>query len=248
MEGSNIKPIITTEEDKISNTFYVNFRSVDLTGVFIYAIIVLISIYISQQLNLNIYLTLILVFSFIFLDISKNYVYNTVKKDHLSDELKAITPHPLNIDKYPDIINLFHGLGRLSELNFVEFSSVVYNTDAVIQIYNDALIGLRNCKQNYDIAKDRAVDAFNALHNLIYGDEVDPTVSKKYHDSLDILHKILGAFLDKIKRTCEIQRHKEGWNHNSQIIFPGPLSANESYFKIGSLNDKTINLNNINYF
>src|SRR5271170_1428497 len=107
MEGSNIKPIITNDTDKISNSLYVNFRSIDLTDVFIYGVIVFITMYIASVLKLNIYLTLLFIFVMIFMDISKKYVYNTVQKDHLQDELNAIVPHPVNIDKYPDIIYLF---------------------------------------------------------------------------------------------------------------------------------------------
>jgi hypothetical protein len=247
MEGSNINAIVSNATDKISNTLYVNFRSIELTDVFMYGVIVCIVLYLTSYLKLNIYLVLIFTFVLIFMDISKKYVYKTVKKDHLEDELNGIIPHPVNIDKYPDIINLFHGLKPLAELNFVEFSSVVYNTDAVIGIYNDVLIGTKYCKQNYDVARDRAIDALNALHNLVYGIPVNQTVSENYHNSLTILHQILNTFLDKIKRTCEQHRKKTGWNNDTQIIFPGPLPISESFQKVGDLDAKLINVNNDYY-
>ncbi len=248
MEGANIKPIISEDVDKITNSLYVNLRSIELTDIFVYLCSLCISLYIIRKLRVNVYLALSVVIILILLDISKKYVYKTVAKDHLLDNLNAIVPHPINFDKYPDLINLFFGLKQLSELNFVEFSNVVYNTDAVIGIYNDVLKGLRNCKQNYDIAIQRATEALKALHNLIYGINTDDTVMKKYHDSLNILQRILNTFLDKIKRSCESQLKKNGFNNGSSIIFPGPVPCHESMLKVNKYDLTLDDYNSSDYY
>lgn len=248
MEGANIKPIISENVDKISNTLFVNLRSIELTDLFIYLCGLCISLYVIRKLRINVYLGLIVVMFLILLDISQKYVYKTVTKDHLLDNLNAIVPHPVNFDKYPDLINLFFGLKQLSEYNFVEFSNVVYNTDAVIGIYNDALIGLNDCKKNYDIALQRATDACSALHNLIYGISTDETTMKKYHDSLNILQRILNTFLDKIKRVCNQYLKKHGYNNGTSVIFPGPVPCHESMLKINKWDSTLDDYNSHDYY
>jgi len=228
MEGSNIKPIKTEYADKISNTAYVNFRSIDPTDIFYYIFILLISLVIIRYLKFNIYLALIIVFAFIILDSSKKYVYKTVQKDNLRDKLNSIEPHPLYFDDYPDLIELFYGLKRIGELNFQAYSNAIYNTDAVIRLYKDVQIGVAECKFNYDVALDRTRDALNSLHSLVYSAETDSIVMKKLHLAFKVLRQILDAFLLKMRTTCNSSINKKGWNNQRHIIFPKPEPYNSS--------------------
>jgi hypothetical protein len=223
MEGSNIKPKESKVTDNISNTLYVNFRSIDPHNLFIYITGVLFAIAIARYLKLDIYLVLIFAIAVTFIYISKTYVYNTVKRDNIIDKLNDIYPHPLYFDTYPDLIILFYGLKRMSELNIGAYANAIYNTDAVIRLYKDSLIGTQNCKYNYDVARDRAKNALNALHDLVYSIETSKAVMTKYHTALQTLQEILNSFLDKIKYICESDT---SWDHTKSIIERGPEPYN----------------------
>lgn len=222
MDGSNIKPESEIKKNKIADTLYVNFRSIKLTKLFIYAVAIGITFILTKYLNLNIYLTLPLAIFLVLLDISKVFVFDTVQSDNILSKLSDISPHPVNFSDYPDLIELFYALRRISQLNFKEYSRVIYNVDAVIALYNNVLTGVTYCKHNYDVAKDRARDALNAMHGLIYSIETNPYVTQKYHDALKALKKILNAFLTKIRSICKNRRENKGWDHTANIIFPGP--------------------------
>jgi hypothetical protein len=227
MEGSNIEPIISTETDKITNTFYVAFRSIDQTDLFLYGSAILITIVICRYLKLDLYISLAVISFIVLLYVSKRYVYNTVQKDHLLDQLNDIYPRPVNFGDYPDLIRLFYGLKRISQLNIKAYSEAIYNTDAVIQLYRDSKIGTINCKYTYNVAQDRAKDALNGLQSLIFSIETNKLVMQKFHDALKILNQILNAFLDKIKSICVKRTYDEGWNNESGVIPTGPSASED---------------------
>jgi len=217
-------------KSSIDESLYVKFRDIPPKYLFIYALGILGTLIISRQLNLNIYLCLVFVIGIIFFYISKHTVIKTVHSDNLLAKLNSIYPHPLYFNKYPDLIELFYGLKRISELNINAYSLAIYNTDGVIEIYNHIINGATECKQLHDIAMDRKKDALNALESFIFEVENDDRIKKKLYDGIATLNIILNSFTRKIKKICNERNSSYSMNVTTGIIGGGPVPYN-SYDK-----------------
>ena len=213
------------KEEDYTNFLYVKFRDIPPPRLFIYILCILIVLLLSRQLSLNIYLMLILGMGIILLYISKFNLTKKIYKSNLHDKLNDIFPRPLNIDKYPDLIELFYGTKRLSELNPRSFANVIYNTDAVIEIYNN-ITKVRNSCAFYDIALERKKDALNAMSRFIFCIENDQILLYNLKQATRTLAKILNAFLKKIKEECDRDFDIENLTSESNIVLTGPPPYN----------------------
>jgi hypothetical protein len=218
---------LSNDDDKLINdSLYVKFRDIPPRNLFIYVAGVLVTLLFAKHLGLNIYLSLILVIGIIFIYISKYSVIKTVHKNNVLDKLDSIYPHPLYFNKYPDLIELFFGLKRIAELNTDAYSRAIYNTDGVIEIYNNILNGASECKGLYDIALDRKKDALNALESFIFEIENDDRIKKKLYDGILTLNVILNSFTRKIKEICNERNRTNDLNIHSGVITNGPVPYN----------------------
>jgi hypothetical protein len=107
---------------------------------------------------------------------------------------------------------------------------VIYNTDAVIEIYDNIKI-VHNSSFYYDIALERKKDALNALSSLIHEIENDDLVKYNLKEAIDTLNKILNAFLKKIKEECDKNFDYENLTSESNLVSTGPVpySSFEKY-------------------
>ena len=213
------------QKDDYIDFLYVKFRDIPPPKLFIYILSVLIILLLSRQLHLNVYLMLIVGIGIILLYISKFNLTKEIYKNNLYDKLNEIFPHPLNFDKYPDLIELFYGMKKLSEINRQAFANVVYNTDAIIEIYNN-ITKVRNSSAFYDIALERKKDALNAMSRFIFIIENDAILINNLKEATRTLTKILNSFLKKIKEECDRDFDIENLTTESNLVLTGPQPYN----------------------
>lgn len=250
MEIPKITPSITTEKyegvsDVILGGDVVNAKNVykrkdpttniynyltnlDSKYIFLYAIIITVSIYIALHLPITgkglIGLIVGLIISYIIA--RRNDYAETSRENQLNNEYNTLKIKPQYSQKYPEFIDFLYSIKELGDYNLDAYQQLIENLDAFLILYDDIKIGVQFCKENYDVALEKRNNALNHLHSIIFSLEANPVLIQKLNDAGEYLHKLMNKYLDNIIDICNKQNEIQGYNTNTRIIEKGPYPFN----------------------
>jgi len=228
--------------------YYNKIHSIDKKSMFIYVCLLLFIIYIFKQTNikLNTIIGSIIAILIIFYMIGKKDDFK--QKQELSIEKKyndlAVKPSR----KYEDIIGFLYGIREFYFYNPVEYSRLVQNINSFMILYENIQIGVKYCKQNYDVANQKMINALNHLQSIVINIDNNPILLKKLQESTNILNQILTKYLLIIIKTCNDDIEKNGYDiTKSKIIYDEPAAHNDLIKKVKNINNQIPNYTPVNY-
>lgn len=221
---NNIKSII-------DNNIYFKLSTINSSELFIYIIIIIISITIINYYNISfkgiigLFIGLIIAYIFYNKKILELSAYN----NNLKLKLELIKPSPKLFNKYPDLINLFFNIREFYDYNNKAMENCIENVDSILQLYSDINIGIKYCDKNVDVIKILKNNALNNLHSIIFSLENNKILEKKLKKALNELHIILNYFEDNVIDICNKKIDKYGYTYDKKYIYKnGPKAYNLS--------------------
>lgn len=216
----------TSTAQSTLNNIYTRLVNANKSELFLYLVFFFVAMWMARKFSWNIYLTFIITIFIIFILINRSEYIEFEENKQLASKLQDIYPPPQTFNKYPEIIEFFYSIKDLAVYNQIAYDQVIYNTDALITIYQDALIGLDNCKANHDIARERYHDALNSMHSLIFTILPNKYTQLKLRNALRKFQSILDYFLSRIKSICDEEIQQKGFNVDRSPVDIGPLAGN----------------------
>jgi hypothetical protein len=205
-------------------SFFLRWHQIPAQYLYWYILIFFIGIIISQTTSIPLSgMMIIAFFVCLYLDSKRDY---EVKSDVniRRDKMGFLEPEPKYIHQYPNLADLFYDNHDLQELNYKEFSEIIYNVDTFLLNYeNMKYKGVSYCKQNYDNAYERYQEALNHAHSLILGFEANRVLEHRVHMFIYKLQTSLLGFLQELKEVCNTDLMEKGYDVTKSPIYDGVI-------------------------
>lgn len=221
--NKNIKLLNDEINETIKESLYNSLVSINSKDLFNYFIITIICLVFANILNIQ--LTSIfgimigLLLAYIFYN--KKTLEVSSYNNQLKIKLELIRPRPEMFDDHPEIIEFFYSIRDFYDYNPEAFSKTVKNMDLILKLYKDIQIGIKDCKLNVDVVKEKKKNALNHLHSIIYNLENNKILERKLKKALNALHKILNNYEKYVIDICNTQIKDDGYDNGKSYIHPG---------------------------
>lgn len=187
-------------ENRQNDNLYLALSSIDPKSLFLYTVIIIIGLYISQYLliSLTTIFVLIIVFMVCYIIYSKQSIENYATLSKLKLKLELIYPKPEQITvNDSELINYLFSIRQYYLINKSDFIDLISNLDRFIDLYyqlmNNTVIYYHD---NLENAIFFANAAKNNLHTIILNLPNDTNLYLKYQDDLSKLELILQKYID----------------------------------------------------
>ena len=227
--NKNIELLNNEINETIKKSLYNYLISINSKDLFNYLIISLVCLLFANLLNIQltsifgIVVGLLLVYIFY----NKKTLEVSSYDNQLKIKLELIRPKPMMFDDYPEIIEFFYSIREFYNYNPEAFSKTVQNVDLILKLYKDIQIGIKDCKLNVDIVKEKKTNPLNHLRSIIYNLENNKILERKLKKALNALHKILNNYEKYVINICNKQIKDNGYdNSKSYIHSNGPKPYN----------------------
>lgn len=143
-------------------------------------------------------------------------------------KLANIIPQPKYFHTDADIIALIDNVSDFKEYNPESWKALILSIDNVLKLHKDMENGVRECKENLDVARGFMNDAMNHMHSYIFSLPSSVVMNEKLIKNVDRLHLLLRRHIDAMARICQAQYKKEGINsrqHPFSNYGPRPIDA-----------------------
>jgi hypothetical protein len=189
------------------NSLYVSLIEIDPKYLFLYIVIIIISILFFRHNNFKIISMIGLIFGIIisYIIYDKNKFKNTSKKEDLRLKQNKLIPQPKYSAKYSEVTEFLYSIREFYQYNRPVFTDLVNSLDSFMILYDDINIGVQRCKDNFDILKDKKYEALNNLHAIIFNLENSEVLIQKIKDAMKFLHKLLNKYYFKAIKICNNQ-------------------------------------------
>ena len=210
---------------------YQILETADKQTVFIYAVILLLSISLFKRhvIGLNIIFGVFVAIVIIMYKSEQNNVKGNQAENIYNTKLQSIKPQPKNLEKESNIIDFLFSVQELYNYNPQAYEELVDALDAFILLNEVIKEGDRFCENDYEIAVTKKHSALNALHSIIHTTPSEINFNNKFNRSLLVLEEILNQYLDDMYKICNEKVINEGYNIERKIIDRGPKPA--EYYK-----------------
>jgi hypothetical protein len=188
--------------------------------IFIYCVIfvIILAIFIKLQIGLNIIFGCVI--AYIIIKLLNNKNETKIKENIDIENLKTsmITPTPILLKEYSDIINFLFSMQDYYKYNPQVYENIIDNLDNFFHLYQEVnklnnLAGI-----NYKLMNDLKLDTINLLQSLIYNLPEDNAYIIKLNNSFEILNGILSKYLFDIYIINKNNILNNGFNINTVII------------------------------
>mgnify|MGYP004001531629 CR=1 FL=1 len=210
---------------------YQILETADKQTVFIYAVILLLSISLFKRriIGLNIILGIFVAIVIIMYKSEQNSVKGDQAENIYNTKLQSIKPQPENLEKESNIIDFLFSVQELYNYNPQAYEELVDALDSFILLNDVIKEGDRFCENDYEIAVTKKHSALNALHSIIHTTPSEINFNNKFNRSLLALEEILNQYLDDMYKICDEKVINEGYNIERKIIDRGPKPS--EYYK-----------------
>lgn len=197
-----------------------NLSKIYLDEKFIYIAALLLFLFVATRFDVK--LNLVFGFSlgmlFIYFKFKKDVKTVDEAREVLKKRLDQIEPKPKNFANYEDIINFVFSIQDLASFNPKNYGDCIRSIDTFLGIYEDVLVGVSLCSQNWDVADDKRKAALESLQGLIYSVDSNYALQNKIKDAYEELNRILLAYLRRMAIVCNRQIRDHGYNYLSKPI------------------------------
>lgn len=224
--------------NNIQNSFYYYITSIESPYVFFYITIFLIIFVIFRRLEIKLgylfamFIGVVVVY---FINDRKRVIEFT-QGDKLKIKLESLIPKPKYFNFKPEFIHFFYNIREFRSYNDQAFDTMIENTDIILRIHQDILIGVKECEQNIDVVIDKTKDIMNTLHSYIYKIPVNNVAKEKLKKAMKVLQILLKKEIDDMIDLCNQQLEQ---NRSPKLI---------TYQKIKATNHDELDINHFDMY
>ena len=141
----------------------------------------------------------------------------------LEIKLVRITPNPKYFHLDAGIIELVYSIREFRTYNNEAFEEMIIAIDKFLALVYDVENKVADCHHSIQIAQSFKKQALNHLMSIIHRTPSSEITYKKLRKAADSLHFILNHHISNMKRVCNIQMEKDGYNAtNAPVITQHP--------------------------
>jgi len=226
-EAINSKDVYTVI-DRTSN-IYDYLSNLDSRYIFLYAVIIIIAIFIALHLPISwkgiIGLIIGLIIAYVIA--RKNDFIEQSREKQLNSEYNSLKIKPKYKQKYTEYIHFYYSIREIGDYNLDAFKEMIENLDDFMILYDDIKISMKYCKENYDVALQKRNNALNHLHSIVISLEADENLIDKLNNSITYLHHLTNKYLNDIRNICSTQAQTQGYDASTRFIEKGPYAYNK---------------------
>jgi len=212
---------IHEDTHELASGVYDFIENVNPTQLFQYVAIAVGVLFIFQSLRITLtHLTALLIASLIMFYLDKKFKReHKIKMDDIFLKLHMIRPRPKWFYMDSDIIELVDDVKEYREYNIVAWSRVIYALDNFLEIIHDMELGVRDYKDNIDIANHQKRIAIDNLQSILFKLPVDRALEYKLEQAIHNLRFMLQRHIDKMIHTLQKINKEEGYHKDSGIYY-----------------------------
>ncbi len=212
------------------NNFYNTILKLDSKSTFNYFIIILIFLFITNNMRIKLNHIVGLLIGIIFVLFKyQNNINNLNQKDkQLVEKIKVIDNNNKNredigkIKEYNEIVDFLFSINEFYKINQETFEDLIDNLNNFLLIYEDIKIDNKNYTEKYIISENIKNNIMNILHSFIYSIGNHYELVNKLNHSCNILNKILNKYLEELYDICQKKLIIYGYNINTKPLYNGP--------------------------
>jgi hypothetical protein len=212
----------------MDNDFSALIDDITKSEMFYYIVLLVGSIFIASFLNfgINVVFCICVIALVIYYKISKKNKNELFSHQLLDTKFNTLHKKPEIFRKHKEFIEFFYSINDFYPYSPDVFDAIIDNVASMLLLYEDVKLGVRNSKQNYNVAVNMKVNALNHLHNLIYSINPNHIVLKKLHVSMQVLNKLLTKYLINIANVCNEYVDLVGLNTDNGYVYDELTPAN----------------------
>ena len=220
---SNINDIISDLTIARTRGFYNYINQIEPLSLFIYIIIILCIVLLSEYIPWSYKHIIGLVISIIVI-----YYINEGHRSTYIDKLKTteiymehITPKPLFFYYDANLIEFAYNMLEYKKYNKFAYEKMIKSIDNFLELMKDVSNpSIINCTETYQVAVDMKMSALNELHSLIHSIPLDGQliVQTKLINAIKTLQLYLQRHLDVMINLCNNKTREKGWNSQTKLI------------------------------
>lgn len=148
--------------------------------------------------NISIIMIILIVFK---LKLYEKIINNDV--ENINNNFISTTSTTTHISSDADIMNFLDTIQEYKVYNPIAFQGLIDAFEQIIQIYKDVGIGVKNCKQQYEVVTDISKRCLNHFHSFIHTIPISPVTERKFHERKKVLYSILDYYINETNKMCD---------------------------------------------
>lgn len=209
------------ESHELASGVYDFIIDLESTQLFYYVWITIGVLFVFQFIEVTLTHVVALVISLliVFYIDKKDKREQQIKMDDIYLKLHLISPRPKWFYIDSDVIELIDDVKEYREYNIVAWSRLIYTLDNFLEIVHDMELGVRDYKDNIDVAIHQKRIAIDNLQSILFKLPVDRALEYKLERAIYHLKLILQRHLDKMIHTLQKKNKTEGYNKFSGVYY-----------------------------
>lgn len=204
-----------------NNSLYDYIENIEPLQLFYYISIIASMLFVFQFFKINlshISAIIVAIIMILYLD-KKNKRSDETKMDNLYLKLHMINPRPSYFYIDSDVIELIDDIKEYKKYNIIAYSNLIYSLDNFLEIVHDMELGVKDFKDNIDIAVHQKKIAIEYLQSFLFKLPVDRALEYKLERAIYYLSLILQRHIDKMVHMLQNNIKKHGYNKKTGIYY-----------------------------